>query len=381
MNEPGNKATQKIIKTFATVAVLLAVISITAIPALGNNDDDDEVNFIIPEHGYTVDYYRIYGEPIIQASIVGDPEFKRGEIAGLQVKIVNKGYIEGFKRLNGNQGQDNSSEELLALAELEEEKECTTTKDLEATLISGTEYIEVDPVTSVQGVEEIETGHTETLRFTITIDGDTPAGNYKLLLPVSYEYQANVRTVTPEVINLGLTDMEFTREYKTKNTALSLPVSIESEPKFEVTEVSGNLKQGETKVIEVTYTNTRESTAEDAMARIIVMSPLSTEKSIIRLGDIGPGESKTATFEISADNDAVVKKYGIDSELRYVDEEGETAFSENLKVNVPLEASEKKISITGIAIILIILIALYQIINMHRKRNQNKENSSGDDNE
>ncbi|HII00544.1 TPA: hypothetical protein HA351_02435 [Methanosarcinaceae archaeon] len=381
MKEPGNQATQKIIKTFAIIAVLFAVISITAAPALGNNDDDDEVNFIIPEYGYTVDYYRSYGEPIIQASIVGDPEFKRGEIAGLQVKIVNKGYIEGFKRLNGNQGGDNSTEELLAVAELEEEEECTTTKNLKATLVSETEYMDVDSATSVQSVEEIETGHTETLRFTIKIDGDTPAGNYELLLPVSYEYQANVRTVTPAVINLGLTDTEFTREYKTKNTVLSLPISIESEPKFEVTEVSGNLKQGETKVVEVTYTNTREITAEDAMARIIVMSPLSTEKSIVRLGDIGPGESKTALFEISADQEAVVKKYGIDSEIKYIDEEGETSFSKNLKVNVPLEASEKKISITGIAIILIILIALYQIINMHRKRNQNNENSSGDDNE
>lgn len=381
MKEPGNQATQKIIKTFAIIAVLFAVISITAAPALGNNDDDDEVNFIIPEYGYTVDYYRSYGEPIIQASIVGDPEFKRGEIAGLQVKIVNKGYIEGFKRLNGNQGGDNSTEELLAVAELEEEEECTTTKNLKATLVSETEYMDVDSATSVQSVEEIETGHTETLRFTIKIDGDTPAGNYELLLPVSYEYQANVRTATPAVINLGLTDTEFTREYKTKNTVLSLPISIESEPKFEVTEVSGNLKQGETKVVEVTYTNTREITAEDAMARIIVMSPLSTEKSIVRLGDIGPGESKTALFEISADQEAVVKKYGIDSEIKYIDEEGETSFSKNLKVNVPLEASEKKISITGIAIILIILIALYQIINMHRKRNQNNENSSGDDNE
>ncbi len=381
MNEPGNQATQKIIKTFTAIAVFLAVISITAVPALGNDDDDDEVIFIIPEQGYTVDYYRSYGEPTIQASIVGDPEFRRGEIAGLQVKIVNKGYIEGFKRLNANQGRDNSTEELLALAELEEEKECTTTKDLEATLVSETEYIEIDPVTSVQSVEEIETGHTEILRFTIKIDGDTPAGNYELLLPVSCEYQANVRTVTPEVINLGLTNMEFTREYTTKNTVLSLPISIESKPKFEVTEVAGNLKQGETEVIEVTYTNTREITAEDAMARVIVMSPLGTEKSIIRLGNIGPGESKTALFEISADNDAVVKNYGIDSEIKYIDEEGETSFSENLKVNVPLEASEEKISITSIAIILIIFIALYQIISMHRKRNQNNENSPGDDNE
>jgi len=108
---------------------------------------------------------------------------------------------------------------------------------------------------------------------------------------------------------------------------------------------------------------------------------LSTEKSIVKIGDIGPGEEKTAKFDISADSDAVVKTYGINSEIKYIDEEGETSFSENMKVNVPLEVTEKKFSITGIAIILIILIALYQIVNVHRKKNQNNENASGDENE
>ncbi|MCQ1534653.1 hypothetical protein FTO70_02885 [Methanosarcina sp. KYL-1] len=383
MKEPKNETVQKIVKTFIAISVILSVLLTTAAPALGNDDNDDEVNFIIPDYGYTVDYYRSYGEPAFQACVVGDPEFSRGETADIQVKIVNEGYIEGFKRLSVNQSNiEESAEELLAVAELEEEEECTTAKDLEATLVSETEYIEVEPTTSLRGVEELETGHTATLRFTIRVDGDTPAGNYELLLPVSYEYQANVRTATAAVINLGLTNTEFTREYKTKDTILRLPISIESKPKFEVTEVSGSLKQGETGVIGVTYTNIRETTAEDAMARIVVMSPLATEKSIIRLGDIGPGESRTATFEISADKDAVVKNYGIDSEIRYIDEDGETSFSENLKVNVPLEASEKKISITSIAIILIILIALYQIVNMHRNRRKyNDENASGDDNE
>ena len=82
-----------------------------------------------------------------------------------------------------------------------------------------------------------------------------------------------------------------------------------------------------------------------------------------------------------ASQEAIVKNYGINSEIKYIDEEGETSFSESMKVNVPLEATEKKFSTTGIAIILIILIALYQIVNVHRKRNQNNENASGDENE
>ncbi|MDR7664529.1 hypothetical protein RG963_01765 [Methanosarcina sp. Z-7115] len=370
-------------KKVATFALILVIVLVTALPALANdNGDDEETNFLIPDHGYTVDYYRSYGEPTLQASLTGDPEFKRGETADLQVKIANAGVIDGFQRLYVNQKKINDSlEETIALKEIEEEKECTTAKDIEATLQSGTKYIEVEPTTSVQSAEELETGHTATLSYTIKIDSDTPAGNYELLLPVNYQYQANVRTATADVVNLGLTDTEYTREYKMRNETLRVPISIKNEPRLEVTNVSGTLVQGESKVIEVTYKNTRESIAKDAMARIIVMSPLSTEKSIVKIGDIGPGEEKTAKFDISADSDAVVKTYGINSEIKYIDEEGETSFSENMKVNVPLEVTEKKFSTTGIAIILIILIALYQIVNVHRKKNQNNENASGDENE
>jgi hypothetical protein len=381
---PIKKLRQKMIKKLTTFALILLLVSVTAFPALGN-DDDDETNYLIPDYGYTVDYYRSYGEPVMQASVTGNPELNRGETADLQIKIVNKGVIEGFQRLNVNQaGISDSAEETLAMAEMEEEEECTTAKNVNAVLVSETEYIEIESTTNTQDVEELETGNTANLRYTIRIDSDTPAGDYELLLPVSYDYQANVRTATGEIINLGLTDMDYTREYETKQETLRIPVSIKSETKFEVTEVSGSLKQGENRVIEITYTNTGESAAQDAMARIIVMSPLSTEKSIVRLEDIGAGENRTARFEIAASKDATVKNYGINSEIKYVDEDGETSFSDSLKVHLPLAATEKKISTTGIAIVLIVLIALYQIVNTYRKKNKNNENdenASGDENE
>jgi hypothetical protein len=349
---------------------------VTALPALG---DDDETNFIILDQGTTVDYYRSYGEPVIKASVTGDPELTRGETLDLKIKIANTGVIEGFKRLNANQRLINdSTEETVAMAEMEEEEEVTTAKDIEATLQSETKYIEVESTSNPQSVEELETGHTSTLSYTIKINSDTPAGDYELLLPVSYQYQSNVKTVTTDAINLGVTGVEYARVYETKNETLRIPISIKSGPKFEVTNVSGSLVQGESRLINVTYKNTREEVAEDALARIIVMSPLSTEKSIVRLGDIGPGEEKTASFEISADQEALVKNYGINSEIKYVDEDGDTSFSESMKVNIPLEATEKKFSITGIAIILIIVIALYQIVNMHRKRTRNEENTSSE---
>ncbi|MGB9927277.1 MAG: COG1361 S-layer family protein [Methanosarcina sp.] len=380
---PIESLNQNLIKKTAIFALILSLILLTAMPALGNEDDEND--FLVPDRGYSVDYYRSYGEPVMQASIVGDPELSRGETADLQITVSNIGAIDGFKRLNVNQAKlTDSAEEMLATTELEEEKEFTTAKDLQTNLVSESEYISVEATNNVQSIEELETGDTANLRYTIKIDGNTPAGNYELLLPVNYEYQANVRTATADIINLGVTDTAFIREYKTKNETLKIPVSVKSEPKLEITNVSGSLKQGETQAIKVTYTNTRESVANDSIARIIVMSPLSAEKSIVRLGDIGPGENKTASFNISADQEALVKNYGINSEIKFIDEDGETSFSENMKIHVPLEATDKKISTTGIAIILILVIGLYQIINVHRKRkqsNEKDENASGDDNE
>ena len=107
---PIKKLRQKMIKKVATFTLILLIVSVTAFPALGaDNGDDDETNFLIPDHGYTVDYYRSYGEPVLQASITGDPEFSRGETADLKVKIVNAGVIDGFQRLNVNQKKINDS--------------------------------------------------------------------------------------------------------------------------------------------------------------------------------------------------------------------------------------------------------------------------------
>ncbi len=377
---PIRKLRQKIIKKVTAFALILLIVSVTALPALG--EDDDETNFIVLDQGSTVDYYKTYGEPIIKASVTGDPELIRGDTVDLKIKIANTGVIDGFKRLNANQKRINDSiEETVALAEMEEEEGVTTAKDIEATLQSETKYIEVESTSNPQSVEELETGYTSTLSYTIKINSDTPAGDYELLLPVSYQYQSNVKTVTADAINLGVTGVEFARVYEAKNETLRIPISVTSGPKFEVTNVSGSLVQGESKLINITYKNTREEVAKDALARIIVMSPLSTEKSIVRLGDIGPGEEKTASFEILADQEALVKNYGINSEIKYIDEDGENSFSESMKVNIPLEATEKKFSTTGIAIVLIIVIALYQIINVHRKRTKNSENASGDENE
>lgn len=379
MNKPQNYTSHKLITKFVSFAVLLFVLSITVSPVLGDTGD-----LLIPGNGFTVDYYKSYGEPTIEASVIGNPEFERGEIADLQVMLANKGVIEGMKRLYADQALiPDSKEESIALAEMSAEQDCTTATGIKADLISGSDYIHVEPTTTPQTVDELKTGYIQPIKFTIRIDDNTPAGEYELNLPVTYQYQSNVRTDTSNAIDLGLTSdtVAFTRDYTTKNVTLPLHISIKKESKFEVSNITGSLKQGSTSLINVTYTNLGETAAQDAQAKIVVMKPLSASTSIVRLGTIGPGESQTATFEILAAPDAVVKNYSIDSEVRYIDNDGKTKFSENMKVYMPIEKSESKTSTTMIVGILLALIVIYQIIKVLRNRKKYSENESGDEND
>lgn len=378
MKKPQQNTLKKTVNTFTAIAVLLSVLSITVSPAFGS----DGGSFLIPSRGYSVDYYKSYGEPAIRATITGDTEFERGEKADVQIKIVNTGTIEGFKRLYANQNSiPDSREESIALAEMNAEKDCTTARGIKANLTSGSDHIHIEPATSLQTVDKLETGNTQDLKFSIRIDSNTPAGEYELRLPVTYEYQKNARTETTDVINLGISDPEYTREYAIKNITLPIHISIKKEPMFEISNVSGNLTQGSVNTVNITYTNKGEATAEDAEVRFVAMKPLSTSNTVVRLGTIGQGESRVVSLEISADSDALVKKYSIDSEIKYIDDEGENKLSDNMKVSVPVKQAESKISTTVIIGTLFALVFIYMIIKMLRNRKKISENASGDEND
>jgi hypothetical protein len=65
---------------------------------------------------------------------------------------------------------------------------------------------------------------------------------------------------------------------------------------------------------------------------------------------------------------AVVKEYAIDSEIRYIDEDGNYAFSDNMKINVPMQSSDEWIGITQISLFLTVLVTIYLIVDSIRKK-------------
>lgn len=364
------KNTQKnrYVNSAVMVAVLLtaALFAVTASPAAGAKE------FIQPTYEFSTNYYDAYGEPDLYASVLGDTEFERGETAQIRVVLSNRGVLYGFKAKT-DVDTDNG-EHAQSLKELEYESLRTTAFGVKAEMVSTTDHIEVDPTTSVQTLDSLSPGvlPDDPMSFTITISDNAPAGNHMLLLPVSYEFQSQVEMTDGSTVRLGLPDLDHTTFYKTRNTTLQIPVVVEPAAKFVVSDVEGELTSGQSGIINVTYTNVGEVEATDAFARMIVMKPLSSDRSVVNLGSIAPGESRTASFYLAAEISAVEKDYGIDSEIKYCDGDGEIQFSDNIIVEVPLKSRKASVSITTLALAGILLIAAYMGYNTIRKKDDKK---------
>ena len=332
-------------------------------------------DYIPPVEEMTTNYYTSYGEPDIYASVIGDTELERGETANIEVVLSNRGVLFGAK--SDTDTGTSEAEQVLAQQELEYEKMRTTAIGVKASLVADTEYIDVDPETSSHSLEDpLVPGELpeDPLVFTVTVSNNAPAGIYILNLPVSYEYQYDSRMTAGETAVIGLPEHDHASYYRSVNKTLSIPVIIEPDANFEVTDVSGQLLAGEDNIINITYSNTGELPATDAVARIIVMKPLQADSPIQRLGTIMPGESRTASFGITAEGQAVEKSYGIDSEIKYLDADEEISYSDNMKVNVDLESAGGGLNITILALLGIIVISAVIIMKSFRKKQRSQEN-------
>ncbi len=363
------KKTQK--NKYVNSAVMMAVLLTAALFAVTASPVGAK-EFIQPTYEFSTNYYDAYGEPDIYASVLGDTVFERGETTQVRIVLSNRGVLYGFKAKAdvGTSEKDHAK----SLKEIEYESLRTTAFGVKAEMVSTIDNIEVDPTTSVQTLDKLYPGvlPDDPMSFTITISDNAPAGNYVLLLPVSYEFQSQVEMTDGSTVRLGLPDLDHTTFYKTRNTTLQIPLVIEPAAKFAVSDVEGELTSGQSGIINVTYTNVGEVEAVDAFARIIVMKPLSSDRSVVNLGTIAPGESKTASFDLAAEISAVEKNYGIDSEIKYCDEDGEIEFSDNIIVEVPLRSREARISITTLALAGILLIGAYMGYNTMRKKDDKK---------
>jgi hypothetical protein len=115
---------------------------------------------------------------------------------------------------------------------------------------------------------------------------------------------------------------------------------------FEVISPPAEMNPGNKKIISIEYKNTGETTVYSAQSRISAVDPFTSNDDVAYLGDIKPGSSAIASYEVSVDRAATIKEYGLDSEIRYRDALDNTYISDTMKVKINV------VQTTGLAVIL-----------------------------
>ena len=97
--------------------------------------------------------------------------------------------------------------------------------------------------------------------------------------------------------------------------------------------------------------------SENAQALISVVTPFTSSSAVADLGDIAPGQSAVASYQISVSGNAVTKLYGLDSEIRYRDALDDTYVSDPMKVSIDVENLTGIEGIMSNTVILSIIVA------------------------
>lgn len=333
--------------------MLLAIVPVEA--AISENFDLDD------------NFYTVYGGPSINASLLGDGEYSRGNTVTLNLGLMNKGVISGFE---SEKDADTAVDTVLQQSEMKYESQAVTAVGVLATLKSDNPYIKVKSGPQEAGTLEQGKQSATPTKFTIEISEDAPAGTYPLNLEFSYKYQNNVQvsgdeydTSTGLVTNQGV---GIWYENATQNQTIN--VQVKKEPYFEVTNVTGNLYPGESGLLQVTYKNIGEEPAKDATVRVSAGDPFSTTDDQAYLGNLKPGESVVAIFNMDIDDTATPKPYSLNSEVLYEDTEGHDQISDSVKINTKILEAEK--SLPGYQIGTGIAMALAACFVVLRKKKQ-----------
>jgi len=317
---------------------------------------------------FSKNFYTVYGGPDLDATLIGDNQYSRGDTATLNVGLMNKGVVEGFK---SEKDADTSVDTVLQQSEMKYETQTVTAVGILATLTSDNSNITVKSGPQEAGTLQQGKQSASPTMFTIEISKNAPAGTYPLNLQLSYKYQSNVQvsgdnldTATGLVTNQGV---GIWYENKTQNQAIM--VQVKKEPYFEVTQVNGSLYPDKGGMLYVTYKNTGEEPAKDATVRLSASDPFSTTDDQAFLGTLKPGDSATAAFNMAVDKTATPKPYSLDSQILYEDTEGHNQISDSVKIDtqvLPAEKSKLPGFELGTGVAFVVLAACF--INLRNKK-------------
>lgn len=183
-----------------------------------------------------------------------------------------------------------------------------TAYDVTAEVLPSGNFVPVDRASYLGTVQQ---GERVTTEFKIAVSRDAIAKTSPLSIKVSYMDKQDVA----------------------QSMTVTAGVDIAPKVEFEIVSVmtDGPMEPGAEREMSVSIKNSSLTDITDAVARINAVDPFSSTDDSAFIGDMAAGELQVATFQIAADDDATVKPYGIDVEVKYRDGNGDVYTSDVMK--------------------------------------------------
>ncbi len=183
-----------------------------------------------------------------------------------------------------------------------------TAYDVTAEVLPSGNFVPVDGASYLGTVEQ---GARVATRFKVAVSHEAMAKTSPLNVRISYTDKRDVA----------------------QSTVVTAGIDITPKIQFEIVEavLDKPMEPGAKREMKVSIKNTSLTSITDAVARINAVDPFSSTDDSAFIGDMAPGEARVATFRIAADDDATVKTYGIDVEVRYRDGNGDVYTSDVMK--------------------------------------------------
>ena len=195
-------------------------------------------------------------------------------------------------------------------------------------------------------------GDTKEIRFKASVSGDAEAQDYPVDIHVDYT-NSEGDPASSDTVTVGV------------------PVGRKID--FSVASPAPRVNPGERVTIEVVYRNTGSAPVYHAEARISAVDPFTSNDDTAYIGDLAPGQTGSALYEMTVDGGATPKNYGLDSEIRYRDALDNSQISDTIKVPIEVVRPAGILGTLSNPLVLSVIIALaaialYYILTHRRKK-------------
>jgi len=191
-----------------------------------------------------------------------------------------------------------------------------------------------------------------TCRYKVAVSGDAAKQTYPVDVAVTYENRdGDIVTSTTDTVG----------------------ISIGGKLSFSVLSSPARVIPGSDNVITVDYKNNGDTTAYHSQARISAVDPFTSSDDTSYIGDLKPGETTTARYQLHADDDAEIKTYLLDAEIRYRDALDNSQISDTFKVPVSVEIKPASGGLASMLPVLVLIIIIgigagYYLLVMRKKK-------------